>query len=87
MVAGYALPTKTLVYGKLSYLGNTAYSSSTTNRTGNGMGYGLGVMQMLTDNIFLQGEFVLNKFNDVKTGPFIEGGSTSVLSIGVGYKF
>lgn len=87
VVAGYVLSAKTLMYGKVSYLGDTTYSWVTANRTGNGLGFGLGVRQPVTSNFFIQGEIFHNKFNEVTKGSFIEGGTSNVLSIGGGYQF
>ena len=87
ITTGYAMSEKTLVYGKFSYLGNTAYSSTSNTRVGNGMGFGLGVRQLFMPKIYFQAEYLYNKFNDVGTGIFVEGGTSNALTLGVGYQF
>lgn len=87
ITSGYALSEKNLAYGKFSYLGNTAYSSTSGTRVGEGMGIGLGVRQLFTPNVYVQAEYLYNKFNDVATGIFVEGGTSNALTLGVGYQF
>jgi len=87
ITTGYAISEKTLGYGKISYLENTAYSSTSNTRVGDGMGFGLGVRQHFTPEIYFQAEYLYNKFNDVGTGVFVEGGTSSALTLGIGYQF
>lgn len=84
-----ALANNFQLYGKLSSIYGAAASndgSSTANVQG--VGYGLGVRQMLDKNMYWQAGYDLNQFNDVS---FSTGTTSSlkenVLSIGIGYKF
>jgi outer membrane immunogenic protein len=84
-----ALANNFQLYGKLSSIYGAAASndgSSTANVQG--VGYGLGVRQMLDKNMYWQAGYDLNQFNDVS---FSTGTTSSlkenVFSLGIGYKF
>jgi opacity protein-like surface antigen len=77
------------LYGKVSSIYGTAASndgSSTSNVQG--VGYGLGVRQMVDKNVYWQVGYDVNQFNDVtyNTGTTANL-KENVFSIGVGYKF
>jgi opacity protein-like surface antigen len=77
------------LYGKLSSIYGSA-SSNDAASTANvqGVGYGIGVRQMLDKHMYWQTGYDVNKFNDVT---FSTGTTASlqenVFSIGLGYKF
>jgi opacity protein-like surface antigen len=84
-----ALSNDFQLYGKLSSIyGNAASNDGVNSSDVQGVGYGLGVRQMLDKNMFWQVGYDLNQFRDVT---FSNGTTSSlqerVLSIGVGYKF
>ena len=84
----YALSDSLLVFGKVSSL--TANSTALTTVTGlensfslTGLGFGFGVRTMVDKNLFFQGTYDMNRYNDLtttKTG-------ASVFSLGLGYRF
>ncbi len=84
-----ALANNFQLYGKLSSIYGSATSddgSSTANVQG--VGYGIGVRQMLDKNMYWQVGYDLNQFRDVT---FSTGTTSSlrenVVSLGIGYKF
>jgi len=84
----YALSDSLLVFGKVSSL--AANSMALTTATGlensfslSGLGYGFGVRTMVDKNMFFQGTYDMNRYNDLTT---TKTGS-SVFSMGVGYRF
>ena len=89
LITGYVVTDKTLLFGKLSHFMANGYAPSapTSTFSGTGTGYGLGARQLLTPKIFAQAEYVHTIMNDLVIGTTVEGGSTNVLSIGVGYQF
>jgi len=92
---GYAVSNKVLVYGKLSYASargeaDLPYGTGYSTGTARGTGYGLGVRTLLTENLYVQAAYDINKyptFWDSTVGTQIFNMDTKVFSLGVGYKF
>lgn len=89
LVPAFSLGNGTTVYGKVSSLYGSAASDDGVNTTNvQGLGYGIGVRQMMDKNLYVQAGYDVNKFNDVT---FATGTTSSlkdnVFSVGVGYKF
>ncbi len=89
LVPAVALGNNFQLYGKLSSVYGTAAADDGVNTSNvQGVGYGIGVRQMLDKNMYWQVGYDLNKFNDVT---FATGTTASlqenVFSVGVGYKF
>lgn len=90
LLPGYAVSDSTLVYGRLSYYDARSASSgqfggeeySTTGKS-----YGIGGRMMIDKNLFWQVEYSRNVSNDLTTSLSTMKATTSVLSLGVGYKF
>ncbi|APW41824.1 outer membrane protein [Rhodoferax saidenbachensis] len=84
-----ALSNDFQLYGKLSSIyGSAASNDGSSSADVQGVGYGIGVRQMLDKNMYWQAGYDLNQFKDVTFGT----GTTSslrenVFSLGVGYKF
>ncbi|MDZ7937546.1 MAG: outer membrane beta-barrel protein [Rhodoferax sp.] len=84
-----ALPNDFQLYGKLSSIyGNAASNDGVNSSNVQGVGYGIGVRQMINKNMYWQAGYDLNKFNDVT---FSNGTTSSlqenVVSVGLGFKF
>jgi opacity protein-like surface antigen len=94
LTPGVAVSDTMLVYGKFAILRGTGSSTNiasgveTTNDL-KGLGYGLGVRSMIDKNMFLQAAYDYNKYDDYTDGVTgVTGKATSsIFSIGVGYKF
>lgn len=90
LVPGYAVSESTLVFGRLSYIDAKASSAGvlgTTEKDTNGIGYGLGLRVMANKNVFGQIEYGQNAYSDVVTAFAKTTIKSSVLSVGIGYKF
>lgn len=77
------------LYGKVSSIyGSAAANDGVNSANVQGVGYGLGVRQMVDKNVYWQVGYDVNQFNDVT---YATGTTASlkenVFSIGVGYKF
>lgn len=84
-----ALANNFQLYGKVSSIYGAASADDGANTANvQGVGYGLGVRQMLDKNMYWQAGYDVNQFRDVS---FSTGTTSSlkenVLSIGIGYKF
>ena len=84
-----ALANNYQLFGKLSSIyGRAASDDGSSTSDVQGVGYGIGLRQMLDKNMYWQVAYDLNKFSDVT---FNTGTTSSlqenVFSIGVGYKF
>jgi len=89
VVPAYALNKDLQVFGKVSALyANVASNDGSSNAAAQGVGYGIGLRQMLDRNVYWQAGYDLNRYQDVT---FSTGTSSSVqenvFSLGVGYKF
>jgi opacity protein-like surface antigen len=89
VIPTFALSNNTQLFGKLSSIyGNAASDDGSSTADVQGVGYGVGVRQMLDKNMYVQVAYDLNKFKDAT---FNTGTTTSlqenVFSVGVGYKF
>jgi len=94
LAPGYAISDSLLVYGKISSISLTAVGATTATGTEigsesmSGFGYGLGVRSMIDKNIFIQAGYDSNRYSEkasTSLGTF--SGSSSVFSLGAGYKF
>ena len=67
---------------------NVASDDGSGNAFTQGVGYGIGLRQMLDRNMFWQAGYDLNRYNDVafSTGT-TTGVQEHVFSLGLGYKF
>lgn len=83
---GIAVSNQTLIYGKIASVTAKADLSGTSADI-SGVGYGIGARYFSSKNVFFQGEYVFNKYDDKKTAVGTFKNQTGVLSIGVGYKF
>lgn len=90
VIPTYALANNFQVYGKLSSIYGSATSDAGSGTADvQGVGYGIGVRQMLDKHMYWQAGYDLNQFRDVA---FSSTGTTSslkenVFSFGIGYKF
>lgn len=89
---GYAMSETVLVYGKFSSLtakGEVSNAGGTVTQDISGVGYGVGLQTMLNKNLFVQAEYAQNNyaFKDFTAGVLSEEKKSSVVSIGIGYKF
>lgn len=83
---GVAINDQTLVYGKIASITAKADLSGTSADI-SGIGYGIGARYFTNKNVFFQGEYVFNKYDDKKTSVGTFKNQTGVLTLGVGYKF
>ena len=79
---GFAVSKDVLLYGKIAYLNATAESAGTSESL-TGTGYGLGVRGMVDKNMFWQVGYDLNQYQEKNNAK----AKSTVLSLGVGYKF
>ncbi|CAM8637013.1 Outer membrane protein beta-barrel domain containing protein [Comamonadaceae bacterium] len=83
---GIAVNSQTLIYGKVASVTAKADISGTSADI-SGVGYGIGARYLTSKNVYFQGEYVLNKYDDKKIATGTFKNQTGVLSFGVGYKF
>ena len=86
---GYAVNKDVLVYGKVAALSATIATDSGTSVDYSGAGIGLGARYFTTPNLFLQAEYMYNKYDekDFKVAGTKVKDQNGVLSFGVGYRF
>lgn len=89
---GYAVSETVLVYGKFAALtakGEITNAAGTLSQDISGVGYGIGLQTMLNKNFFVQAEYAQNNYasKDFTAGILSEEKKSSVVSIGIGYKF
>lgn len=89
---GVALNDSVLLYGKVAALSGKFEASGaggSVSTTVSGVGYGLGVQSYLNKNLFIQGEFMQNNYNDrtFTLNNETDKNNSSIFSIGVGYRF
>jgi outer membrane immunogenic protein len=85
---GFAVNDTILIYGKVASLAATVdYSDTSTTNSFSGLGYGIGVQNLLTKNLLIQAEVLSSKYDDKTVGGVTLGGTVTTLSVGVGYKF
>lgn len=89
VIPTFALANNFQLYGKLSSIyGSAASNDGSSTNDVQGVGYGIGVRQMLDKNMYWQAGYDLNQFRDVT---FATGTTSSlkekVFSFGIGYKF
>lgn len=83
---GIAINEQALIYGKIASITAKADLSGTSADI-SGIGYGIGARYFANKNVFFQGEYVFNKYDDKKLSSGTFKNQTGVLSLGVGYKF
>jgi len=89
VIPTYALANNFQLFGKLSSIyGSAASNDGSSSADLQGVGYGVGVRQMLDKNMYWQAGYDLNQYKDVT---FTTGTTSSlkenVFSLGIGYKF
>ncbi len=91
---GIALDDSWLIYGKVASIAASFETTGAAIFTGKtdttGVGYGIGFQKMLNKNVYLQAEFMQNKYNDktiVTTLTTQAKTEARAFSFGVGYKF
>lgn len=84
---GVAINDQTLIYGKLASITGKAVVTGMSNVDIAGLGYGIGARYFTNKNVFIQGEYVFNKYDDKQTSLGTFKNQTGVLTLGVGYKF
>lgn len=91
---GFAISDSWLIYGKVASISAKFESTGAAIFTGKtdatGMGYGVGFQKLLGRNIYLQAEYMQNKYNDqtIVTSLTTQAKEEArTLSFGVGYKF
>jgi opacity protein-like surface antigen len=91
IVPGVAISNSMMVFGKVSFLnadGVQTIAGIETKKNLSGTGYGFGLRGMVDKNMFYQLGYDMNKYNDVEYVPGTAvKGTSSVFSLGVGYKF
>lgn len=88
---GFSIADSTIVYGKLAHLGMRGETrlpaGSILGEDYFGLGYGIGVRALAGKNWFLQGEVLQNNYNERSSNGLTIKPSSTVGTIGVGYKF
>ncbi|NBW50069.1 MAG: hypothetical protein EBR49_08240 [Betaproteobacteria bacterium] len=84
---GIAVNDQTLIYGKIASITAKAVVTGMSNIDISGFGYGIGARYFSNKNVFFQGEYVFNKYDDKQTSIGTFKNQTGVLTLGVGYKF
>lgn len=85
---GVAVSDSMQVYGKIAALNvKVTESASATAPSLSGTGYGIGIQQLLSKNMYLQGELMQNNYADYTNGTTVWKFNSSVMSVGIGYKF
>ena len=86
---GYAVSKDVLVYGKVAALSATLAQDSGPSVDYSGAGIGLGARYFTNKNLFLQAEYMYNKYDekDFGTAGNKVKDQNGVLSFGVGYRF
>lgn len=91
IIPGYAISSSMLLFGKVSALsadGVVTNAGVDSKKSLSGMGYGFGLRGMIDKNMFYQLGYDINKYNDVEYAPgATTKGTSSVFSLGAGYKF
>ena len=79
LTPGYAVSDTLLVFGKISALNATLENAAgTTSISLSGLGYG---------NVFIQAGYDSNKYNDFTSGTITSSATSTIFSLGAGYKF
>ncbi len=84
---GYALSDTLLAYGKVGAINGKFAIDNSISTDMSGIGYGLGVKSKMNKNLFLQGELVLNQYDDKTVSTDTFKSKATFLSFGVGYQF
>ena len=90
IIPGYAISNSMMLFGKVSALSADGASTTAgveTKKSISGVGYGFGLRGLIDKNMFYQLGYDINKYNDVDFGTGNVKASSSVFSLGVGYKF
>jgi hypothetical protein len=88
---GFSIADSTIVYGKLAHLGMRGETRLSTGSTQGddffGLGYGIGVRGLMTKNLYLQAEVLQNNYNERTSSGLTIKPSSTMGTIGIGYKF
>lgn len=88
IMPGYALSSDMLLFGKVSVVNADVESSTPSAKASvNGMGYGVGLRGLIDKNMFYQVGYDAIQINETTLNGIKAKGSSSVFSLGVGYKF
>ena len=88
LTPGYAVSDTLLVFGKISALNATLENAAgTTSISLSGLGYGIGARSMINKNVFIQAGYDSNKYNDFTSGTITSSATSTIFSLGAGYKF
>ena len=88
LIPGFALSNSLLAFGKISALkAKLEDSAGTTSTSLSGIGYGIGVRSLIDKNMFIQAGYDSNKYNDFTIGATTFKTTSTVFSLGAGYKF
>lgn len=83
---GIAINKQAMVYGKVAVV-SAQVDIDGVGAPISGTGTGLGLRYLVNKNLFVQGEYLLHKYNDQTIGSIAFKNQTSVFTMGVGYKF
>jgi len=89
-IPGYAVSNNMMLFGKVSALNADGVASSggvDSTKSLSGIGYGFGVRGLIDKNMFYQVGYDINKYNDITNSGVTFKASSTVLTLGVGYKF
>lgn len=87
---GYVLGTSTMIYALLGYnrmqgtFNNEGYSGASNL---NGIGYGIGIEALLDKNVYVKLEGQQVKYNSANVSGVTYKPSTTIATLGLGYKF
>jgi opacity protein-like surface antigen len=88
---GFMIGESTIGYGKLAYVGMRGESRLSTGLTVAddyvGAGYGLGLRTVFGNNVYLQAEVMQNNYNERSGRGLVVKPSSTMGTIGIGYKF
>ncbi len=88
---GYVIAPNVMLYATVGYNSMTLKSSGTgepdISKRLNGIGYGAGISVMLSKNIFAKAEVQQVGYNSLTSGDDTVKPSTTIGTIGIGYKF
>jgi len=87
---GYALNDATLLYAKIAYVGAKGERISnglTNSQNYYGAGYGAGARLLLTQHLYLQGEFMRAEYGERPIDGMPHKPASTTGSLGLGYKF
>lgn len=88
---GYVIAPNVMLYATVGYNSITLKSSGSgapdISKRLNGIGYGAGISVMLNKNVFAKAEVQQVSYNSLSSGDDTAKSSTTIGTIGIGYKF